>query len=297
MRRRNEINGSGLYIEPSTWCPLDCQLCYTAHRQRRLLPRAAISRAVELMLEGQDSLGLFWCGLGEVFEDERFVGLLQELDERYEGRLLHLIQTNGQTGGRLPLRGPENKLLLISLDLPRAFNDWQRGPDCWEPALACGAAALAQGVLGLGVKCLLSASSLPQVAPAFEELLRHWSAASGLDLDQVRQRVRLEPIIPFHRQQVARIERSSFAPGGGTEDRQALLELAAQHLPQHLEDLRDRPRTVQASLTVDGLFSCCEAVERIGAIEDLWRLDRTGVLTKLAAAAPRCQRCPLASIC
>ena len=67
--RATSITTTGLYVEPSTFCPLDCALCYTAHTTQRLLPAEVIHRAAALMLEDHHTLGIFWCGLGAVFQE------------------------------------------------------------------------------------------------------------------------------------------------------------------------------------------------------------------------------------
>lgn len=293
--RTTELTTTGLYLEPSTYCPLDCALCYTAHHTQRLLPAAVIRRAVERMVEGQDSLGVFWCGLGELFEDSHFPGLLRDLDERWPGRLLHVVQTNGQTTSELP--EPANKVALVSMDLPRAFCEAHRGRGYWERAVAFGARHLAQGGQGLGVKCLLTTTTMPAVGRSFHALQKRWSVLSGLPIHTVRQRSWLEPILPFPRRDVARIDSPAFVPRGGGEDLPALLDAVGRHLPEHLESLAVRPRTLELSVTPEGLFSCCEAVVRIGQHDDLERLDRSALMARLEAAAPACDGCPLEAVC
>ncbi len=293
--RRSELTTTGLYLEPSTYCPLDCALCYTAHREQRLLPEPAIQRAVTVMLEGQESLGIFWCGLGELFQDRRFPGMLERLDARWPGRLLHVVQTNGQTGRDLP--APGNKVALVSMDLPRAFQECHRGRGTWARAVAFGARHLAAGGQGLGVKCLLTHATLPGVGRSFLGLQRRWAELAGLPLAEVRARSWLEPILPFPRAEVARLDNPAFVPRGGEESPAALLAALARHLPEHAEALRDRPRTVELSVTAAGLFSCCEAVVPIGALDELEGLDRATILSRLEAAAPACEGCPLEAVC
>ncbi len=293
--RISTLTTTGIYLEPSTYCPLDCALCYTAHREQRLLSAEVIHRAVALMVEGQDTLGIFWCGLGEVFEDARFPGLLLDLDTRWPDRLLHVVQTNGQTAVDLP--DPANKVALISMDLPRAFTARHRGPGYWPRAVAFAARHLAAGGQGVGIKCLLTTGTLPAVPRSFHALQKRLSVLSGLTIAETRRRSWLEPIVPFPRRDVARIDSPAFVPRGGGEDPAALLEAVARHLPEHHASLRDRPRTLELSVTARGLFSCCEAVVGIGDHEDLGRLDRAALVERLERAAPACETCPLAAVC
>lgn len=293
--RRSEPTTTGLYLEPSTYCPLDCALCYTAHREQRLLPEAVIQRAVAVMIDGQDGLGIFWCGLGEVFEDARFPDLLRALDTRWPGRLLHMVQTNGQTTQDLP--DPANKVALVSLDLPRGFTERHRGPGYWSRAVAFAARHLAAGGQGVGVKCLLTHSTLPAVGRSFAALQRRWAALAGLPLAEVRARSWLEPIVPFPRRDVARIDSPAFVPRGGGETPADLLSAVARHLPDHHAALVERPRTLEISVTARGVFSCCEAVVPIATHEELAHLDRAHLLARLEAAAPRCDDCPIQAVC
>ena len=293
--RPTELTTTGLYIEPSTLCSLNCALCYTAHRDQRLLSAELIHRAVALMAKGQDTLGIFWCGLGEVFEDPRFPGLLEDLDARWPERLLHVVQTNGQTTHDLP--EPTNKVALVSMDLPRAFQERHRGRGSWDRSVAFAARHLAAGGQGIGIKCLLTLRTLPAVPRSFHALQKRLSVLSGLTIAEIRRRSWLEPIVPFPRQDVARIASPAFVPRGGGEDPSALLEAMARHLPEHHADLKDRPRTVELSVTADGLFSCCEAVVRIGELSELEQLDRTTVVARLHAAVPACETCPIRAIC
>ncbi len=293
--RGTSVTTTGLYLEPSTFCPLDCALCYTAHHEQRLLPAELIHRAVELSVEGQQTLGIFWCGLGEVFEDPRFPGLLSDLDARWPERLLHVVQTNGQT--TLDLPGPANKVALVSMDLPRAFQERHRGRGSWERAVHFAARHLAAGGQGVGIKCLLTRRTLPAVPRSFHALQRRLSALSGLAIHETRRRSWLEPILPFPRRDVARIDSPAFVPRGGVEDPGVLLSAMARHLPEHHAELTGRPRTLELSVTADGLFSCCEAVVRIGEHEDLARLDRGALMARLEAAAPACEGCPLEAVC
>jgi len=294
--RKAQIATTGLYLEPSTLCPLDCALCYTAHREQRLLPVEVIRRAVEVMIEGQPTLGLFWCGLGEVFADRRFPGLLDDLDLRWPGRLLHVVQTNGQVpGAALPF--PANKVALVSVDLPRAFQEAHRGRGTWARALDFGARHLAAGGLGLGIKCLLTTSTLPAVSRSFQGLRRTLARRAGLALSDLRARTWLEPVVPFPRARVGELDNPAFVPRGGAEDPAAVLAAVARHLPEHEEALRQRPWTIELSVTARGLFSCCEAVLPIGEHADLWRLDRAALLARLEVAAAACERCPLGEVC
>jgi hypothetical protein len=293
--RLTEPTTTGLYLEPCTLCSLDCALCYTAHAEQRLLPAPVIQRAVELMVDSQDSLGLFWCGLGEVFEDARFVGLLEDLDARWPGRLLHMVQTNGQTERDLP--APANKVALVSLDLPRAFQERHRGRGSWDRAVAFAARHLAAGGQGVGVKCLLTRHTLPSVGRSFHALQRRLSELGKLSIDETRRRSWLEPIVPFPRRDVARIDSPAFVPRGGGEDPRALMAAMAQHLPAHHAALEARPRTLEISVTAEGVFSCCEAVVPVATHAELGHMDREGLLRRLAAAAPACSRCPLEGVC
>ncbi len=295
MRRPTEITTTGLYLEPCTFCPLDCALCYTAHRRQRLLPTEVIGRAVEIMLEGQDTLGVFWCGLGEVFQDVRFPDLLRDLDARWPERLLHVVQTNGQTERDLPAAA--NKVALISLDLPRSWSAAHRGAGYWPRAIAFAARHLAAGGQGVGIKCLLSRDSLPAVGRSFHALQKRLAVLAGLPIHDVRRRSWLEPILPFPRAAVADLDNPAFVPRGGEEDPATLLALVQQHLPNHHTSLRDRPRTLELSVTARGLFSCCEAVVPIGEHGDLTRLDRTTLRARLELAAAACARCPLRRVC
>jgi sulfatase maturation enzyme AslB (radical SAM superfamily) len=293
--RPTAITSTGLYLEPSTLCSLDCALCYTAHREQRLLDEAVIERAVALMVEGQETLGIFWCGLGEVFEDARFPSILEALDDRWPGRLLHVVQTNGQASRDLP--APANKVALISMDLPRRFQERHRGRGTWERAVAFGARHLAAGGQGVGIKCLLTRATLPAVGRSFHALQRHLSVRSGLELTETRRRSWLEPIVPFPRRDVALLDNPAFVSRGGGEDPAALLAELARHQPEHHRDLEQRPRTLELSVTARGLFSCCEAVVGIGEHADLAHLDRAAVQARLEAAAPACEACPIREVC
>lgn len=294
--RTADITTTGLYLEPSTLCPLDCALCYTAHKEQRLLPVEVIHRAVEVMIAGQETLGLFWCGLGEVFVDRRFPGLLQDLDARWPDRLLHVVQTNGQVPGAA-LPDPANKVALVSVDLPRAFQEAHRGRGTWARALDFGARHLTAGGQGLGIKCLLTSATVPAVARSFRGLQRALARRAGLPLADVRARSWLEPIVPFPRTRVNELHNPAFIANGGAEDPAALLAAVARHLPEHAASLRERPWTLELSVTARGLFSCCEAVVSIGEHSDLWRLDRRALLARLEAAAVECEACPLLDVC
>ena len=293
--RATSITTTGLYVEPSTFCPLDCALCYTAHTTQRLLPAEVIHRAAALMLEDHHTLGIFWCGLGEVFQDHRFPNLLDDLDQRYHGRLLHVVRTNGQA--RATLAAAANKVALVSLDLPRAFTARHRGRGYWDRAVAFSARHLAAHGQGLGIKCLVTSATLPAVARSFHALQKRLSVLSGLSIHETRRRSWLEPILPFPRTDVARIDNSAFVPRGGEEDPTALLEALARWLPEHCVELRERPRTLELSVTAQGLFSCCEAVVRIGDLDELEHLDHATVRARLEAAAPACETCPLEGVC
>lgn len=295
MSRGVEVLASGLYLEPSTLCSRACGLCYTAHSEQRLLPADVIARAVEVMLPDGADLGLFWCGLGEVFEDARFPGLLAGLDARFPGRLLHVVQTNGMVPGAA-LPDPGGKVALVSLDLPRAFHEAHRGRGAWERAVGFCARHLAAGGLGVGIKCLLSARSLPAVARSFAGLRAALARRAGIPPAEVRARTWLLPIIPFPRARVAGIGSPAFAARGGGEDPAALRAAARRCLPACAAEL-ERPRTLELSVTARGLFSCCEAVVQVGEHADLWRLDRAALLARVEAAAPACEACPLREVC
>ncbi|MBN1334797.1 MAG: radical SAM protein [Deltaproteobacteria bacterium] len=300
MPRGTEVVTSGLYVEPYTWCPLACRPCYTAHRERRSLPEASVFRAIEILLEGQEVLGVFWCGLGEVHEDPRFSSLLARCDARWGDRLLHVVQTNGQHPEAVPVERTGNKVFLVSIDLPRALHESFRGPGTWDPAVTYASRALAAGALGVGVKCLLTVDSAPEVGPAFEALRTEWGQAAGLGAEETARRVRLHPVVPFPREAVARVDRPSFRGGGWHESPAAVRKAALEaDLVRFCSDpgVLDRPRTVEVSLTVDGVFSCCEAIVLIADLEDLDTLDRSELLARLRAAAPGCRACPLKDVC
>ncbi len=300
MSRGTEIVTTGLYVEPCTFCPLACLPCYTAHRERRHLPEATVFRAIEILLGDGGVLGVFWCGLGEVHEDPRFPGILASCDARWGDRLLHVVQTNGQHPEALPVERAGNKVFLVSLDLPRTLHESLRGPGTWAPAVAYAGRALAAGALGVGVKCLLTVNSAPAVGPAFEALRAAWAEEAGLGVDEAARRIHLHPIVPFPRDAVARVPRPSFHAGGWHEDPAAVRAAAARaDLGRYGPEpgLLDRPRTVEVSLTVDGVFSCCEAVVPIATLEDLSVLDRSALLARLRAAAAACETCALAEVC
>jgi len=293
--RTTSLTTTGLYLEPCTLCSLDCALCYTAHREQRLLDTDLIHRAVELMVTDQETLGIFWCGLGEVFEDGRFPGLLHGLDARWPDRLLHVVQTNGQTDRDLP--DPANKVALVSLDLPRRFQERHRGRGTWDRAVAFAARHLAAGGQGVGIKCLLTRATLPAVPRSFHALQKGLSVRSGLTIHETRRRSWLEPIVPFPRTDVAQLDNPAFVPKGGGEDPAALLAAMARHLPEHHTELSDRPRTLEVSVTAADVFSCCEAVVPIATLDELPALDRAALIARLEAAAPACETCPLREVC
>ena len=300
MARGTEVVTTGLYVEPCTYCPLACRPCYTAHRERRLLPEDAIFRAIEVLLGDRAVLGVFWCGLGEVHEDPRFPAILDACDARWGDRLLHVVQTSGQHPEAVPDGHPGNKVFLVSLDLPRALHERFRGPGTWEPAVAYAGRALAAGALGVGVKCLLTVDSAPEVGPAFEALRAAWAEEAGLGAEEAARRVHLHSIVPFPRDAVAAVGRPSFTRGGWHEDPGAVrAAIARAGLARFAPgaDAPDRPRTLQVSLTVDGVFSCCEAVVPVATLGELAALGRDALLDRLRAAASRCGDCALCEVC
>ncbi len=297
LTRISELTPNGLYIEPCTLCPLECALCYTAHDQQRLLDTRWIRRAIAIYAEALETVGVFWCGLGEVLYDRRFAPLLDELDDQYGDKLVHVIQTSGQIPQSAVLERPGHRFFAVSIDLPVAFNEQHRGAGYTERAEAFISRALRNGALGVQIKSLLTLTHLPDLAESFQALQQRLSERSGLSMSEVENLVTLEPILPFQRDEVARIASSAFVPQGGTEDRASLLEATKAHLPDRWAYLTHRPRTIELSVTADGLFNCCEAVERIGSLTELASLDHAGILDRLRPSIARCDECVLRDVC
>ena len=295
--RRSELTPNGLYIEPCTLCPLECALCYTAHDQQRLLDTRWIRRAIAIYAEALETVGVFWCGLGEVLYDRRFAPLLDELDERYGDKLVHVIQTSGQVPQSAVLERPGHRFFAVSIDLPVPFNEQHRGVGYTERAEAFISRALRNGALGVQIKSLLTLAHLPELAESFQALQQRLAKRSGRSMSEIQNLVTLEPILPFQRDEVSQIASTAFVPQGGTEDRAALLEAVKTHLPERWAYLRDRPRTIELSVTADGLFNCCEAVEKIGSLTELSSLDHSSVLDRLLHSMSQCEACALQGVC
>jgi hypothetical protein len=297
IHRSSVLTETGLYIEPCTYCPLQCTLCYTAHEKQKLLDERWILRAVDLYAQALDTVGVFWCGLGEVLYDRRFAPLLQRLDDRYGARLVHVIQTSGQLPEHPILHRPEHRFFAVSIDLPVRFNEQHRGAGYTAKAETFIAQALKNGALGVQIKCLLTLATIAAVPNAFRALQARIADQTGLSQSTVETKLTLEPILPFAQKEVAQISSPAFIAQGGAESRQALLAAVAKHLPEHLKRLTTRPRTVELALTADGLFNCCEAVESIGTLRDLDRLDYAQIIERLQASMLRCEDCVLRDVC
>jgi sulfatase maturation enzyme AslB (radical SAM superfamily) len=297
LTRISELTPNGLYIEPCTLCPLECSLCYTAHDQQRLLDARWIRRAIAIYAEALETVGVFWCGLGEVLYDRRFAPLLDELDTQYGDKLVHVIQTSGQVPHSPVLERPAHRFFAVSIDLPVAFNEHHRGAGYTERAEAFITRALQNGTLGVQIKSLLTLKHLPHLAESFQALQQRLSQRSGLSMSEIQNLVTLEPILPFQRDEVSQIASSAFVPQGGTEDRAALLEAVKTHLPDRWAYLTNRPRTIELSITADGLFNCCEAVEGIGDLDELSSLNHATILDRLRRSTTRCDACALRDVC
>jgi|GEM_PF-5205651 len=295
--RRTELTPNGIYIEPCTYCPLDCALCYTAHKTQRLLDTQWIYRAIEIYAEALDTVGLFWCGLGEVLYDRRFAPMLDSLDARYGSKLVHVIQTSGQIPNSPVLTRPENRFFAVSIDLPVAFNETHRGKGYTARAEAFIARALQNGAMGVQIKSLLTVQNLQVLRQSFDALQRRIATQSKLALPDVQSRVTLEPIVPFQRDEVEKISSEAFVSQGDTANRETLLQTLKHTMPERWAYLTSRPRTIELALTADGLFNCCEAVERIGDLNELTSLNYATIVARLRESMTNCTSCALEGVC
>lgn len=295
--RVSEITTTGLYVEPCTFCPLECTLCYTRHESQRLLPEPLVERAVALLLSGTETLGIFWCGLGELYADARFPGIVDRLDARWGDRLVHSIQTNGQYPDATPFVRADNKVVLVSVDLPRAFQEQNRGPETYDAAVRYLATQREAGVLGGVVKTLVTQDTVGELAQGFDTLVEDVATVFYDEPEAVAEWLRLEPVLPFRADETAAGPPVSFRANAYSEERDALLKALAHHLPEHAKRLRERPRTVQVALTTNGVFSCCEATVRVAHHDELQRLSYDDLMSRLEEAVAICEDCPLKDVC
>lgn len=291
-----------LYLEPVTGCNLRCGICYSAYdtlKNSRTLPRERIASLVAEYMqqaESDERPGAYWCGTGEIFFYPGFSELVNELAERWP-TLHHGVQTNGTVMPDPPFQFWSRMTFNVSIDGLKDAHEANRGRGTFAKSLAFSRHVLAQGA-ALVVRCIVTRANLAELTQ-LEDLL-HREVGTGC---------RLSLTLPYDNRVIDQAGSQSLRKGFHGRSLNLLLSLShaeaiaalrqnydpeflARTCPDALAaETGPPPISIYPSVAVDGIYTCCERIVKIGEVTD----PLEAIMSRLLPST--CNGCGMAETC
>jgi len=244
-----------LYIEPILDCNLRCRYCYLNNDQRGELTEDDVRQFIRRVQTVADISTFSWIGHGEICLWKPWTTLVNELTAT------HIVQTNGigLVERLLEVDWLDKMRVRLSVDGLKKHHETNRGAGTFA-VMERTLRWLSEMRVKTLVRSLLTPKSVGEAG-----LFRDWVKGIDASFD-----VRFT--IPFTKKQVDKYRGYGcefVGPDFGTYDEKAFEK--ACETAEGLNDDDDTPDTYLA-LTVNGVYSCCEAQHKIGKIDDDPRL-------------------------
>ena len=272
----NGFNTDWLYIEPVGMCNLRCKLCYTK-RYSKIIPKARLLKIINDFSKLKKSMKIYWCGGGELFLYRHFVPIANYVSDNIVG-CKQVIQTNGMFSEGLDSLNKIEKIdFRVSIDMPRRFQEWNRGKGNFDKAMDFCRKAYDIGC-GIEVRTLLVKDNIEHLLE-FEKFLK----------DEIGERIIL-----------------SATPVMLPKDTGCKNDVEKGMLFDSLEEVRNglgkyngrfasnnHDYLTYVSISPSGFYSCCEMINKIGDLNE----DLSVIMERLKSSADYCNRCRLLKYC
>ncbi len=281
---KNEI-----YIEPISACNLKCKMCYVNMingKNTKELEKEQIFNIVDKLAQFNENeeIKIDWCGTGEVSLYGPLTRVINDLNERYRGKIQHTIITNGIINRLKEIRDLSNVSINVSIDGLEENHDWNRGNGTYRKSLEFCKTAKKLGCKSIQVNSLLMKRNLGTMVQFNEEIKKEL----GQDLTVMF-------LVPLTNHLIRKMSSSATTPRIDNSN-----ALTYQELKEFLEDAPyevkkllkyDKPVIdLYLSLNPYGMFyNCCESEIKIGDIQN----DISELMRKLENSIEQCKRCPL----
>ncbi len=281
---KNEI-----YIEPITACNLKCKMCYVNTingKNEKELEEERILSFVEKLAQFNDNeaIKIDWCGTGEVSLYSPLTRVINALNERYRGRIEHLIITNGIIDRLSEIHDLSNVSFNVSIDGLETHHDWNRGKGMYRKSLEFCKSANKHGCKSIQVNSLLMKRNLDTILQFNDEMKK-----------ELGQNLTVMFLIPLTNNLIRSMLNASTTPKIDNSNILTYQQLKDffDDAPPEVKNLMRYDKAVidlYLSLTPRGLFyCCCEDEIMLGDLND----DISTLMRKLENSIDQCKRCPL----
>lgn len=284
-----EFVPSQLYIEPTSVCNLKCKMCYTNvinGPDKRVIPADRIMSMIERFVDAAPPpYKIYWCGTGEIFLHKEFPQMVNEVMRRYGNSIAQTVQTNG-TIDRLDEFDTLKPLKFsVSVDGQRAAHDWHRGEKNYDRTLAFCRSVLDRGGQKLTLRLLLTRDNIHTLHDLQAELV-----------ERLGPRFVLEPMLPFTNKDLNNVRpKSLVVVQKDIDDSRTLTAAEARAILEekyqgrYQLDEHAPAVTNYLSLTTYGVFSCCNAIVKLGEVDT----DIATLKERLLYSQSECRACSL----
>lgn len=285
-----DLADSVLYIEPVSACNLNCRLCYASKfngRNTKLLEREAIISFVERYEEyyGYDKFTISWCGTGEIFLYKDFTGLVNYFNQIYDGRVSHIITTNGTIDKLDEIETLDNIEFYVSIDGLKDQHEWNRGKNTYDRSIAFCKKATDRGCNALYVRAIVTQDNIDHLLD-FERELKA----------RIGERVSLSLLMPYSSEVLSMFSPTSMVARkvddsrilSPTETKEIIIERYGDHF-----EIEDYPICLGICVNYDGVFACCEGEIKLGTINT----EMEDIVQGLSDARNKCKACAAYKFC
>lgn len=272
MKREVSYQKGVLYIEPVTACNLNCQICYAnfdSISKMRCMDKDLILSTVSKI---PDLKHILWCGRGEVFLYPHLEDLVNKISNDYP-KVKQAIQTNGITAKEFQFTHPEKVDIRVSIDGLKEAHEANRGNGTYLVSM-CTAKRFYDRGHNVNIRAVITRKNI-------EHLLEFESEVKSL----IGPKAYLSLIPPLDNEAMQSYQADYTAGAKTLNDDISISNSEALAYLQKLkesgyEDFVNRvvylpdssdlaPIKVYPSLYLEGLFTCCEGMKRIGDIEEV----------------------------
>lgn len=286
LNRKTRAVKNFLYIEPFSNCNLACKMCYAnVQPDIQLSPETILNFVERYAAWYREWFRIYWCGTGEVFLYQPFTSLVNQLTKKYgNSRIIHRIMTNGTIDRLDEISDKSNVELVVSIDGLKEQHDHNRGQGNYDKTTALCKKALTMGFKHVYARCLVTKRNVDSLLEIQSTL-----AEIGIPVDYN---------LPYTCKQARTIPKNGLLRDT-FDDREMidgldLYEIVREryadtvYLERHYTNINTYP-----ALTNFGVFSCCEAVYKIGDINH----SVPALVKNLKKATKQCSTCPLFHYC
>ncbi|HME56314.1 MAG TPA: radical SAM protein [Candidatus Lokiarchaeia archaeon] len=288
--RNIDLYDNALYIEPVSACNLNCRMCYTNKvngHNTKLLSKESIISFVERYERyfGHEKFTLSWCGTGEIFLYKDFTWLVNYFNQAYDGRVSHIVTTNGTIDKIDEIESLENAEFYVSIDGLKDQHEWNRGKNTYDRSISFCQKVVDHGCRAIYVRTIVTRDNLDYLLE-FERELK----------ELIGERVTLSLLMPYSSEVLSMFGTSNMVARKLDDSRilspKETKDLIVERYGNHFE-IEDYPIYLSICVNYDGVFACCEGEIKLGSIDS----DMGEIVTGLSDAKSKCMECPSFKFC